>query len=383
MGIFSFGQGAPVGLDIGTNTFRVAQLKSAQDKPVLINSGYVWVPPGIVVEGEIMDVEAASKYLSDLWRSLRLSERRVIIGVANQKVVVRLIEMPFMEKADLKQALNFQAQDYIPIPIDEAIMDFDVVGEYTSDEGERMMEVLLVAAQRDMVNAHIETIQGAGLKPVAIDVSSLAFTRAILANQPSLPVDNDAVGEFEALALINVAGGTTNIVVLENGVPRFTRISSFAANSFTDALKDKLRISYEEAEDLKIKAGLPPLRNKDSAEELDASGAADESATKLQIAQSVLEEEVGAFIAEIRRSLDYYLAQTSRVRSINRVIASGGGVRMLNFVEYLADGLQLDVEIGHPLARIKVGGRLDAQEIANEELSMAVCLGLALRGLEV
>ncbi|MCL4499102.1 MAG: type IV pilus assembly protein PilM [Actinobacteria bacterium] len=376
MGIFYFGQGTPVGLDIGTNTFRVAQLKPAQDRPILVNSGYIRISPGIVSEGEILDTKAVAEALSDLWRSLRLSEKKVIIGVANQKVVVRLVEMPYIEKTELKHALNYQAQDYIPIPIDEAIMDFDIVGEHTSEDGERMMEVLLVAAQRDMVNNHIEAIQAAGLKPVAIDVSSLAFARSILTNQPSLPINNDGLSEFEALALINIAGGTTNIVVLENEVPRFTRISSFAANSFTEALKDKLRLTYEEAEELKMRVGLPPLKGRKTSE------APDETAAQTEIAQSILEEEMGAFIAEIRRSLDYYLAQATRIRSINRVIISGGGAKMANFPEYLADGLQLDVEIGHPLARIKLSNKLSAQEVADDELSMAVCLGLALRGLE-
>ncbi|MHB0975689.1 MAG: type IV pilus assembly protein PilM [Candidatus Aquicultorales bacterium] len=375
MGIFSFGQGAPVGLDIGTNTFRVAQLKSAQDLPVLVNSGYIRISPGVVSEGEILDTEAASRYLSDLWRSLRLPEKRVVIGVANQKVVVRLIEMPYMERSELRHALNFQAQDYIPIPIDEAILDFDLIGEHFREDGERMLEVLLVAAQRDMVYNHIKAVHGAGLKPVAIDVSSLAFTRAILANQPSFAEDGEG-DHVEAVALINVAGGTTNIVVVEDDVPRFTRISSFGANSFTEALKDKLNVSYEEAEAIKTSCGLPPIRrNGDQA-------SAEESAGHIAAAQSALEEEMAAFIAEIRRSLDYYLAQANRVKSINRVIVSGGGAVMANFAEYLADGLQLDVEIGHPLARIKVGSKLHAQEVADEEFSMAVCLGLALRGLE-
>lgn len=374
MGIFSFGHGAPVGLDIGTNTFRIAQLKPAQDKPVLVNSGYIRIPPGVVSEGEILDVDAASKYLSELWKSLHLTDKKVVIGVANQKVVVRLIEMPFMDRANLKQALNFQAQDFIPIPVDEAIMDFDIVGEHTNAEDERMLDVLLVAAQRDMVENHIAAVHSAGLKPIAIDVSSLAFTRAVIASKPELPVVTDGMDEIEAMALVNVAGGTTNIVVLENDVPRFTRISSFAANSFTESLKDKLNITFEEADELKLKAGLSPLNK-------NGDGGAIESG-QIDVARSILEEEMGAFIAEIRRSLDYYLAQATRVRSINRVIISGVGAKMVNFAEYVADGLQLDVEISHPLARVKIGGKLDAQSVADEELSMAVCLGLALRGLE-
>lgn len=369
MALFSFSQGAPVGLDIGTNTFRVAQLKAAPEKPVLINSGAVKIPPGVVSEGEIVDVEAASRYLADLWKGLRISEEKVVIGVANQKVVVRLVEMPRMERSELKNALRFQAQESIPIPVDEAVMDFDVVGEHMREDGERMLEVLLVAAQREMIDNHVKAVQGAGLRPVAIDVSSLALTRSLLSERISI-YPGEQGREVEAVALINVSAGITNILILEDELPRFTRITSFAGNSFTEMLRDKMNLSFEDAEALKLAAGLPSLDN----------GAASDG--QIALARSILEQEMASFISEIRRSLDYYLAQATRVRSIDRIIVSGHGAAMHNFVEHLSDGLQLEVEVGRPLAKIKVGGKLDAVEVAAEEASMAVCLGLALRGLE-
>jgi type IV pilus assembly protein PilM len=361
---------SPIGLDIGTNTFRVAQLRRGGERPLLINYGSIKVPLGIISEGEVMDPEAVSKTLISLWKNLNLSEKRVVIGVANQKVVARLIVLPYMQKKELKSALRYQAQDYIPIPLEEAILDFDVVGEFVSDENERMIEVLLVAARRDMIESHIEAVETAGLIPLAIDVSSLAFARSLVGDTSALA---EAIGE-QAVALVNISSGTTNIVVVENELPRFTRTSSIAGNTFTEVLADKLHLTFEEAENLKIKIGLPPVNSKSSGEE---------SNGERQEVQEILLQVANEFIADLRRSLDYYLAQATRVRNIERIIVTGGAAYMTNLIEHLSAALKLTVEIGHPLRSVRLTKDLIRRGVAEDEASMAVCLGLALRGLDL
>jgi type IV pilus assembly protein PilM len=317
-----------------------------------------------------MDPEAVSKTLISLWKNLNLSEKRVVIGVANQKVVARLIVLPYMQKKELKSALRYQAQDYIPIPIEEAILDFDVVGEFVSDENERMIEVLLVAARRDMIENHIEAVQTAGLIPLAIDVSSLAFARSLVGDTSALAETIDE----QAVALVNISSGTTNIVVVENELPRFTRTSSIAGNTFTEVLADKLHLTFEEAENLKIKTGLPPVNSKSPSEDIDGEA---------QEVQEILLQVANEFIADLRRSLDYYLAQATRVRNIERIIVTGGAAYMTNLIEHLSAALKLTVEIGHPLRSVRLTKDLIRKGVAEDEASMAVCLGLALRGLDL
>lgn len=378
MGIFSFGRGgSPVGLDIGSNSIHAVQLKPAGSQYSLVRFGTIRIPMGAVVEGEVVDTEAVGHSISQLWRKAGLSEKHVITGVANQKVVVRMVEFPWMDKAELDSALRFQAQDYIPIPIEEAILDFEIVGEYTNVNEERMLEVLLVAAQRDMINTHLSAIERAGLKTRVIDASAFAIVRSLVDPEGVLPPEGE--GDVpEATGIIHVSAGLTIIVVVERGRPRFTRVSSLAGNDFTQSIADALNLTFDEAEDLKQAAGLPPLGGEDRL----PSGFPVEKQELGEAAQEILERQVSKFIAEIRRSLDYYLTQATQVRAIRRLVLSGGGANLANLDSYLEKGLQAEVETGKPLRNIKVAPGVSADEVAVEELAMPLCLGLALRGLQ-
>lgn len=377
MGIFSLGKGGvPVGLDIGSNSVYAAQLKPAGAQYSLTRYGSIRIPMGAVVEGEIVDAEAVAHSISQLWRKAGLTEKRVITGVANQKVVVRMVEFPWMEKSELDGALRFQAQDYIPIPIEEAILDFEIVGEYTNVNDERMVEVLLVAAQRDMISSQLSAIERAGLKPLIIDAAAFAIVRSLIDGEGVLPPEEPEVPE--ATGVIHVSAGLTIIVVVEKGRPRFTRVSSLAGNDFTQSIADALNLTFEEAEELKLASGLPPL----GGEERLPSGFPVEKQEMGEAAQEILERQVSKFIAEIRRSLDYYLTQATQVRAIRKLVVSGGGANLANLDSYLEKGLQAEVEMGMPLRNIKLAPNVSADEVAAQELALPVCLGLAMRGLQ-
>lgn len=377
MGILSFGRGgAPVGLDIGSNSVHAALLKPSGGQHSLVKYGSIRIPMGAVVEGEIVDTEAVSHSISQLWRKSGFSEKSVITGVANQKVVVRMVEFPWMDRAELDGAIRFQAQDYIPIPIEEAILDFEVVGEYTNVNDERMIEVLLVAAQRDMIGGQLAAIERAGLKTRVIDASAFAIVRSLLDQERVLPPEEGEIAE--ATGIVHVSAGLTIIVVVEKGRPRFTRVSALAGNDFTQSIADALNLAFDEAEDLKLAAGLPPL----GGEERLPANFPVEKQEMGDAAQEILERQVSKFIAEIRRSLDYYLTQATQVRAIRKLVLSGGGANLAHLDSYLEKGLQAEVDIGRPLRNIKIGPNVSADAVAAEELAMPVCLGLALRGLQ-
>jgi type IV pilus assembly protein PilM len=375
VGLLSFGRGAPVGLDIGSSTFRAVQLKPADDKPLLINYASVKTADGLVNEGEIVDVEGVSKVLASFWRENKISEKKVVIGVANQKVVVRVIEMPYMSEHELRSAIQYQINDYIPIPIEEAIIDFQIISEHENADGNKMMNVLVVAARKDMVENTIAAVKGAGLKPVVVDVSSLAFARAIMGNMPEKVLADEE--DYGATALINISASLTDIVVIEDDIPKFTRISSFGGNVFTEALSEQLGVSIEFAEDLKARIGLPPVNGE--AVELSED---QEVNQYINAVHSVLEQEMSRFIAEIRRSLDYYVVQATRVKRIDRVVVSGGGAKLKNFIEHLKHHLQMEVEVGRPLQNIQIKRKAQFADIEEDELSMAICLGLGMRGVD-
>lgn len=377
----SFGASSPpVGLDIGTDHIRLAQVRQGGTGPQLTAYSSVPMPLGAVVEGEIVDPVAVTGALKDLWRQSGVRTREVAVGISNHKVVVRLIELPFMEREELAGVIQYQAQDYIPIPVDEAIIDFHVIDDYvttpsldeyaTSGE-EHMMDVMLVAAERDMISSLVSAMEGAGLKPAQVDVSAFALVRALFGPSPVLFDEAEEAGA--ATGVVHIGSGITNIAVVAKGLPRFTRVSSLASNSFTQALVNQLTLGYEDAEDLKMWAGLP---DPEAAE----SKSPTEDEAQIHAAQEALEREANKFITEVRRSLDYCLTQVSQVQSINRIVLSGVGAEIPRLAGYLEKGLQTQVVVGNPLAFVSASGMVE-QAVLADRAGSALAIGLALGGV--
>ncbi|MDY0088061.1 MAG: type IV pilus assembly protein PilM [Coriobacteriia bacterium] len=370
----------PVGLDIGTDHIRLAQVRQGSAGPQLTAYASVPMPLGAVVEGEIVDPVAVTGALKDLWRQSGVRTREVAVGISNHKVVVRLIELPFMERDELAGVIQYQAQDYIPIPVDEAIIDFHVIDdyvaapsleEYASSGEDHMMDVMLVAAERDMIASLVAAMEGAGLKPAQVDVAAFALARALFGPAPVLFDEAEEAGA--AVGVVHISSGITNIAVVAKGIPRFTRVSSLASSQFTQALANRFTLTFDEAEDLKMSAGLPDTEAPEPAER-------SEEEERIHAAQEVLEREAGKFITEVRRSLDYCLTQVSQVQTINRIVLSGVGAEIPRLAAYLEKGLQTQVVIGDPLAFVSASGAVE-QAVLADRAGSALAIGLALGGV--
>jgi type IV pilus assembly protein PilM len=361
----------PVGLDIGTDFIRAAQVKSTSGGLVVTNYAWVPLPFGAVVEGEIVDPEAVSGALRELWRRHGFRVNDVAIGISSQKVVVRLIDLQFMEHDELAKAIQYQAQDYIPYPVEQAILDFHVIGDYMTPADEHMMEMLLVAAPREIVTSAVQAIEGAKLRLAQVDVTAFALVRALLGTNPSW-FNEEAANADEALGIVHMSSGLTNIAVVERGIPRFTRVSSMAGNQFTQAVANVLNLTFDEAEELKMQAGLP------SIDLTQAPSAAQPQ--NILTAQEALEREANKFIAEVRRSLDYYLTQATQVRAIKRIYLTGTGSQLVGLASYLEKGLQTEVVIGDPLSHVSAAGSVE-QAILADRNGCGPAIGLALGGL--
>ena len=176
-----------LGLDIGTSAVRAAEVSAKTDPPTLARFHSVPLPRGSVAGGEIVDRDAVVAALRELVSRGRFTVKHTAIGIANQKVVVRQIDMPAMAEEELRGALQFQAQEYIPIPIEDAILDFQILEENANEAGEQTLKVLLVAGQRDMINGFVTLAQQVGLDPAVVDLSPFADMRALGSSQPLPP----------------------------------------------------------------------------------------------------------------------------------------------------------------------------------------------------
>jgi type IV pilus assembly protein PilM len=343
-----------VGLDIGTSGVRAAELTLGKSATTLERFGQVALPPGAVRDGEVVDTDAVAAALKQLWQQAKFGAKKVVVGVANQRVVVRQVDLPWMPVQELRQSLAFQVQDYIPMPVDQAILDFHPLEEFASDNGSRMLRVLLVAAARDMVDMALVAVEKAGLEPAVVDLTSFAVLRSLYT--PS------AMGAVEAHALVDVGASVTNIVVHQGGVPRFVRILLMGGAHITDAVAERLGVPAEQAESVKQASGLAAV-----------PGMAD-----AQPASRAIEQTGGAFVEEVRGSLDYYMAQPGAAR-IGKIVLSGGGSRLGGLVERLSGSTRLPVELARPMSTLRLGKTgLTEEQLAYVEPMVAVPVGLAM-----
>jgi type IV pilus assembly protein PilM len=315
----------------------------------------VAVPAGAVNDGEVVDVEIVAAALKKLWSEVKFGTKRVHLGVANQKVVVRQADIPWMEFGELRKALAFQVADLIPMPVEHAILDFHPLEEFVSDSGTRMLRLLLVAASRDMIASTMAAVQRAGLQPVSIDLSPFALIRSL--------TNPDHLGmQVEAEAVIDVGARVTNIAVHQGGAPRFVRILLMGGNDLTDAVAERIGVPVEQAEIAKQQIGIPG-----NPTERDAHPAA-----------RVIEATVSTFVEEVRGSLDYYLASPGAI-PVRRVVLAGGGARLRNLGAKLSAATRLPVEFAQPVTPLRIGKTgLTPEQLAYIEPLAAVPVGLAL-----
>ena len=348
--------GVSIGLDISTGSIKVAEINTSRKEPVLTNLVIIMLPEGAVRDGEIDNAETVSTYLRELWKQNRISKRKVILGIANQKVIVRPMDLPYMPEDELESAVKYQVQEFIPIPIDDAIVDYEVVDEYMTGEEERMQTILLAAAHREMITSFMDACVGAGLTPDAVELKAFSMVRSLVKKEYQfLEEEAEAPG---SVCLVNIGAGICNVCVVKEGTPRFVRMLMRGGDYFTKLLCDHLKLSPVEAEEIK--------RGRSTDQE----------------ANNLLQREVQNFVGEIRRSLEYYISQ-SQERDLNKVILSGSGSKMINLPLELNRGLRLPIEIGHPLQNVQLGKLpFTPEELAELEPSIGCCVGLALRDTE-
>jgi type IV pilus assembly protein PilM len=340
-----------IGLDIGTSVVRAAELSFGRGGLTLERFGQVVLPDGAVRDGEVVDVDAVSHTLKQLWSATGFGHKKVMMGVANQRVIVRQLELPWMEPEELRASLAFQVQDFLPMAVDQAELDFFPLEQVNSEEGVRTLRGLLVAAARETVLANVRCAERAGLQVSGVDLSSFAVLRA-MGRQTSLEVDTEA--------LIDVGARVTNIVVHSAGVPRFVRILLMGGQDVTDAVAERLGVPTEHAEGLK--------------QQFAHASHGDELATVTTTVATIAQD----FVDEIRGSLDYYGASNPGA-PVERIVLSGGGSRLDGLVDRLTTSTRLPVIPGDPLSALRVGNTgLDADQIDFIKPLAAVPVGLAL-----
>ena len=343
-----------VGLDIGSTAVRAAEVSVGGSQPSVLRAAQVKVAAGAVENGEVRDPGAVAEALRELWAVGKFKSRQVVMGVGNQRVVVREIGLPWLPEKELRSSLGFQVQEFIPMSVDDVVLDFDALGEF-EQEGRRMIRILLVAAQRVMVDAVVAAAEGAKLDPIGLDLVPFALVRAVGVSDAGM--DLDETGDE---AVVDIGAHVTNICVHARGVTRFVRILPSGGRDVTLAIARSLGVEDDVAERLK-------------------KGEAVEGAPAAEVVRSAAISRAGSFVDEIRSSLEFYTAQAQGAR-IARVLITGGGSKLDGLLDLLRGRIPVPVERGQVFSRAVPKLDLDERALNEAEPVLAVAIGLAIPG---
>jgi len=346
------GKKPSIGLDIGSSTIKVTELRESKKGYQLANFGMVSIPPEAIVDGAIMNTSAVEDAIVSLLGERKIKTKDVVASVSGQSVMIRKITMPAMTEEQLEEQIQWEAAQYIPFEIADVNLDFQILNP--GDE-EGNMEVLLVAAKKEVINDYVTVLRDAGLNPVVIDVDAFALLNMYEMNYPIM--------ENEVVALVNIGASLINIVVLQGGRYVFSRDISMGGNLYTEEIQKQLSVSFEEAELLK-KGG--------------SQGEETEEVMRKEV-DMVIKEVSEQIAGEIARSLDFYSAASPEA-PINKIWLCGGSCRISGLSEAIAKNQNLPVEILNPFRNIEANPKLfDPAYLEEVGAQAAISVGLALR----
>jgi type IV pilus assembly protein PilM len=332
-----------VGLDIGTSTIKAVQLREGVAGFALVAFGSAALRPDVIAEGSIKEPSAVAEAIREAVSRAGITSREVTIGVAGRELITKKVQLPEVPAKELRDAVELEAEHHIPFAFEDVLLDYHVASRHDG-----VMDLIIVAVKKTKVSEYIAVVEEAGLVPVIVDVDGFA-----VANQFELNHPEEA---HEAVALIDVGATVMKTSVVRAGAPLFARDIPFGGNQYTQAIADRLRIPFEQAELAKL-GEVPDIPWERVAPALEA---------------------VSRDLAlEVRRTFDYF-GSTSESDRIGRVVISGGAARLRGLTDYLSSTWSIPVEIAHPLGRVDVDSALAAQATAAGP-ALAVAVGLALR----
>ncbi len=339
--------GHAIGLDLGATGVRASILApgTLEGRPsVTVHGvGRIDLPPGVIVNGGVQEPALLTAALKQLWAANKFECRNVILGVANQQVIVRSLTIPNLDPQQRAKALPFQAREIVALPIAEIVLDFCELG--APDPDTDLVPGLLIASPREPVLAAVAAVEKANLRVARVDLSSFGTLRAIA--DEALAVE----------AVIDLGAHLTTIVIHDHGVPKLVRTLARGGDKLTEQLADRLSLSTPEAERTKCESGLEN--------------------TGLEIARALI-EGLRPLLAEIRTSIGYFRS-TNDTAPIERISLTGGGSQLLGIAQALEDQIGLPTRVVDPMQHVR--NKLASKHSRSADLThsaSAVSIGLAM-----
>lgn len=338
-----------IGLDIGSSSIKVVSVKPGKKGLALHAFGIEPLPAQTIVDGTIMNQGAVVDALRALWDRLRLRQKEVALAVAGHSVIIKKIAVPVMTKDELVEQIPWEAEHHIPFAKDDVQIDYQVVNPRNASG---QMELLLVAAKKEVVADYAAVAREASLTPVIVDVAAFTVQNAYEANYQTTA--------GETVVLVNIGASISNINVLRDKASTFTRDVTIGGSSFTEEIQKQLNVSHDEAEAYKV-----------------GGSYADQGVIPHEV-ERIIESVAEVMAGEFQRSLDFYLA-TSAEANVSKIFLSGGTAKVAALQRAIERRSRLPVEVLDAWRRVQLDPRLDPDFLRAHSPEAMVGLGLSLR----
>lgn len=334
------------GLDLGTSSVKLVQLKSLHGKASLLTYGDMELPPNLLASDSPLDQDKLADMVRQLVDDARVSTKNVVAALPSNFAYSAVISMPKLSHEELTNAVRFQADKYIPMAIDQVKLDWVVIGPKADDP--EQIEVLLVAAPIALANKYLSIVQKAGLELLALETNPMAQTRSLLAagHEPSMLVD------FGSIA--------TDMAIVSNQIPRLIRSVNVGARTMVRVLAQNLGLDDEQAQQFLQKFGL-------MQDKLDGQ------------VYKALKPAMDSVVEEILKSIKYF-QENNASEKVSKVIITGGAAALPELPAFLANATGITVQVGNPWTNISYPAALESK-LTPLALTYASAIGLAMRGI--
>ncbi len=342
-----------IGVDISASSIKILELSRSGDHYRVERYAVEPLPQNAVIEHTITEVDQVAQTMQRAVKRSGTKCKNVAVAVAGSHVISKIINMPAgMADRDLQTQIELEADRYIPYPLDEVNLDFQILGP--ADSGGEQVNVLIAACRKEIVDDYLAVTQGAGLTPTVIDIETYAMENAYSLIAQHLP----GGGMEKTIAVIDVGATTTNINVMRDNRSIYTRDHTFGGRQLTEEIQRRYGLSYEEAGLAKKQGGLPDNYQTD-----------------------VLRPFMEAMCQEVMRALQFFYS-SSPYNSVDQVLLAGGCAQIPGVEELVAARVGVATAIANPFASMSLASRIKPQLLSNDAPSLMISCGLAMRGFD-
>lgn len=341
-----------LGLDISSTTVKLLELSYTGGRYRVESYAVSSLPQDAVIEKTVNDVDGVANAIRTVVAQSRTKLKNVAAAVAGSSVITKLIDMPEgLSEDDMEIQLTLEADQYIPYPLEEVAIDFEVQGP--APDKDHQVEVLLAACRRETIESRVEAIEGSELIPRIMDVEAYAMERAFSLLRSQLDLDEDST-----VAIVDIGATMTTLSVLNNGQTIYTREQLFGGKQLTDEIMRRYGLPLEEAGLAKKQGGLP-----DDYE------------------PEVLEPFKDAVVQQVARSLQFFFS-SSQYNDVDHIILAGGVSSMEGLEGLVQEKLGTPTSVANPFAQMSISSRVNAVALSSDAPAMMIACGLALRSFD-